>query len=165
MVEGLGVQETTATPKKSQKIQKIPRPKIFCRVTATASRSKALSGACDFKGAVSVAELKISLSGASDVTIKGTATDVQIESSGASDFKGFDLTTDFCKAKASGASDVNITVNKVLIANASGASDIYYKGNAELKESHASGVIRPLEFGWHRRGTHCTRAQSTASHR
>ncbi|MGF2414112.1 head GIN domain-containing protein [Ferruginibacter sp.] len=99
-----------------------------------------LSGACDFKGAVKVTELRMDLSGASDVTIKGIASTVRIESSGASDVKGYDLETDFCTAKASGASDVNITVNKELSANASGASDISYKGDAKLIESHASGA-------------------------
>ena len=99
-----------------------------------------LSGASNFKGAVNVTDLKMNLSGASDVTIKGFASSVQIESSGASDVKGFDLITDFCTAKASGASDINITVNKELNASASGASDIYYKGDAVIKEMHAGGA-------------------------
>ncbi len=99
-----------------------------------------LSGASDFKGAVSVTSLSLDLSGASDVKISGKATTLTIESSGASDVKGFDLTTDICTAKASGASDVNITVNKELNAHASGASDIFYQGTGVLKESHASGA-------------------------
>ncbi len=99
-----------------------------------------LSGACDFKGAVKVTDLKMELSGASDITIKGSAANVVIESTGASDVKGYDLVTDFCTAKASGASDINITVNKELTAHASGASDINFKGEAQLKESHASGA-------------------------
>lgn len=99
-----------------------------------------MSGASDFKGAVQVTDLKLNLSGASDVTIKGTAEKVTIESTGASDVKGYELTTDFCSAKASGASDINITVNKELTANASGASDINYKGSAVVKEQHASGA-------------------------
>jgi hypothetical protein len=104
------------------------------------SLTLSLSGASDFKGAVKVTDLKMDMSGASDVTIKGFAASVRIESSGASDFKGYDLVTDVCTAKASGASDINITVNKELSANASGASDISYKGEPEIKESHASGA-------------------------
>jgi Putative auto-transporter adhesin, head GIN domain len=98
------------------------------------------SGASDFKGAVKVTDLKMELSGASDVKISGTATTVNISSSGASDVKGFDLAADFCTAKASGASDINITVNKELTASASGASDISYKGDAVIKESHSGGA-------------------------
>ncbi|MGG9960935.1 head GIN domain-containing protein [Ferruginibacter sp. SUN106] len=109
-------------------------------VITVPSLTISLSGACDFKGAVKITDLKMDLSGASDVTIKGIASMVRIESSGASDVKGYDLITDVCTAKASGASDVNITVNKELSANASGASDISYKGEAKVVESHASGA-------------------------
>ena len=99
-----------------------------------------LSGASNFKGAVTVSTLKLDLSGASDVTLSGTASVVNIESSGASDVKAYDLVTDVCTAKASGASDVNITVNKELNAHASGASDIYYKGSAVIKDIESSGA-------------------------
>jgi hypothetical protein len=98
-----------------------------------------MSGASDFKGAVKVSSLKMDLSGASDVTIKGISNTVNIASTGASDISGFDLVTDFCNAKVSGASDVNITVNKELSASASGSSDITYKGQATLKDVHTSG--------------------------
>ena len=109
-------------------------------VINVASLTLNMSGASDFKGAVKVSNLKMELSGASDVTIKGSATKVDIESTGASDVKGYDLSVDFCTAKASGASDINITVNKELTAHASGASDISFKGEGVIKESHASGA-------------------------
>jgi len=99
-----------------------------------------LSGASDFKGSVTVSTLTMDLSGASDVNINGTASVVNIESSGASDIKGYDLVTDVCTAKASGASDVNITVNKELNAHASGASEIHYKGSGVIKEIESSGA-------------------------
>ncbi len=104
------------------------------------SLTLSLSGASDFKGAINVSDLKMDLSGASDVIIKGIATTVNISSTGASDVKGYDLITDFCTAKASGASDINITVNKELNASASGASDIYYKGSGVIKEIHTGGA-------------------------
>ena len=106
----------------------------------TASLLLKLSGASDFKGKVIVTSLIMDLSGASDVTISGSASVVVIESSGASDVKGYDLVTDMCTAKASGASDVNITVNKELNARASGSSDIYYKGSAVIKDMQSSGA-------------------------
>lgn len=99
-----------------------------------------LSGASDFKGSVMISALKLDLSGASDVTISGTASIVNIESSGASDVKAYGLATDVCNAKASGASDINITVNKELSAHASGASDIFYKGSAVIKDTESSGA-------------------------
>jgi len=99
-----------------------------------------LSGASDFKGAVTTDDLKIDLSGASDVTISGSAKNVVIETSGASDVKAYDLQTEVCSAKASGASDINISVNRELSAHATGASSISYRGEPALKESHASGA-------------------------
>ena len=108
-------------------------------VITVPSFTLSLSGASDFKGAVKVTDLKMDLSGASDVTIKGIANTVKIETTGASDVKGYDLVTDICNAKASGASDVNITVNKELTASASGSSDISYKGEGVIKETHTNG--------------------------
>ena len=107
---------------------------------AVPSLDMVLSGACDFKGAVKVDKLTMDLSGASDVKISGSATNVKIESSGASDVKGFDLVSEFCTAKASGASDINITINKELNAYASGASDIYFKGSGLIRDLHNSGA-------------------------
>ena len=98
------------------------------------------SGASEFRGSVKVNELELDLSGASDIKISGMAASVRIASSGASDIKGYGLVTDICNATASGASDINITVNKELNANASGASHIYYMGAAMLKELHSSGA-------------------------
>jgi hypothetical protein len=99
-----------------------------------------ISGASDFKGEIDVNSLSIDQSGASDATVTGRATTVEAEASGASDFKGFDLQTQNCRARASGASDIKITVNKELNAHASGASGIYYKGDAVIRELHSSGA-------------------------
>lgn len=99
-----------------------------------------LSGACDFKGAVKLTTLKVDISGASDVWISGSAQTVDIENSGASDFRGYGLVSDYCTANSSGASDVNITVNKEISVKATGASDFLYKGDALIKEKQNSGA-------------------------
>jgi hypothetical protein len=99
-----------------------------------------LSGASDFKGTIVADKLSINLSGASDVVITGSANEVNIESSGASDIKGYGLKAGFCNVTASGASDVQITINKELTAHASGASNIYYRGDAVIKDMHSSGA-------------------------
>lgn len=97
------------------------------------------SGASDLKGRIEVNKLKVELSGASDVSITGSATQLSIDASGASNFKGYDLVTDICNVKASGASDIKITVNKELSAFASGASDVNYKGSGVIREVKSSG--------------------------
>lgn len=104
-----------------------------------------LSGASNLKGKMEAQKLMIDLSGASDLTLTGTVGQLNIEASGASDFKGFDLAVDFCNARASGASDIKITVNKELSAEASGASDVRYKGSGlirDIKTSGASSISR-----------------------
>jgi hypothetical protein len=104
-----------------------------------------LSGASDMKGKLDAKTVKVDISGASSATISGNAPTLAIEASGASDFKGFDLVTNFCDAKATGASSINITVNKELNANASGASSVRFKGDGlirDIKTSGASNVTR-----------------------
>ncbi len=99
-----------------------------------------LSGASDFKGRLSIDELNVKLSGASDMRLSGTVKNLSLECGGASDFKSFDLITEIGSIKASGASDVSITVNKEIIVNAIGASNVSYKGDAVIKEKHSSGA-------------------------
>lgn len=106
-----------------------------------------MSGASDFTGDIKASVLSIDLSGASDINITGKATTVNIESSGASDVKGYGLLADVCNAKASGASDINITVNERIEAHASGASNIYYKGNGVIKEMHSTGASNIVKKG------------------
>ncbi len=99
-----------------------------------------LSGASEFNGQLNIDDLNVKISGASDIHLSGNAKNANIECSGASDFKSYDLTTETASIKASGASDVNITVNKEITANASGASNVFYKGAAVVKEKHSSGA-------------------------
>lgn len=99
-----------------------------------------LSGGSDFKGRVEAGSLVINQSGGSDANLSGTVRDIKIEASGGSDFSGYGLTTDNCVIQASGGSDVEITVNKELYAEASGASDVSWKGKAAVKGAKASGA-------------------------
>ena len=104
-----------------------------------------LSGASDLKGKIDAKKLRFVISGASDATISGNAAELSGDASGASDFKGFDMVTNYCTAEASGASSVNITVNKELNAKASGASSVRFKGEGlirDIKTSGSSNVTR-----------------------
>jgi len=97
-----------------------------------------ISGGSDFKGKIESDELKINASGGSEVTVSGKAAKLTIDASGGSDFSGYDFASDICNVEASGGSDVHVTVNKELSANATGGSDIFYKG---------TGLIRDLKTG------------------
>jgi hypothetical protein len=100
-----------------------------------------LSGASDFKGAVNVKQLKMEQSGASDARLTGVVSEMaDFRSSGSSHIKGYELVTQNCTIDASGASDIQITVNKELSASLSGASNVYYKGAGVVRETHSSGA-------------------------
>jgi Putative auto-transporter adhesin, head GIN domain len=98
-----------------------------------------LSGASDFKGKLDIDKMAVDISGASDMIVNGKATQLYIDASGASKFKGFDMITETCDVKGSGASDIKVTVNRELSAHVSGATDVRYKGDGVIKEIKSSG--------------------------
>ncbi|TRZ82579.1 MAG: DUF2807 domain-containing protein [Sediminibacterium sp.] len=99
-----------------------------------------LTGASDYKGEVNANSIDIEGSGASSIELTGTVDDLAVGVSGASDAKLFNLTAKGAILRASGASLVNANVIEILRANSSGASDINYKGNPNVKESSTSGA-------------------------
>lgn len=99
-----------------------------------------LSGSSDIRQAkLDVKKLDVDLSGSSDMKVSGVAANLTIEVSGSSQFKGENLVTDFCKANASGSSDISITVNKELSARTSGSSDVLVKGEGVIRDLKTSG--------------------------
>ena len=97
------------------------------------------SGSSDFKGSVEAETIHVRCSGSSDCTIKGKADICNISTSGSSDFKGFDFIVNKLDCNTSGSSDIQITCNEEMKVTAGGSSDVYYKGNARIAESHLSG--------------------------
>jgi hypothetical protein len=99
-----------------------------------------LTGASDYKGEVIANSIDIDGSGASSIELTGNVDDLAVEVSGASDAKLYNLTAKGAILRASGASNIGVTVTEILRANSSGASDINYKGNPNVKESNTSGA-------------------------
>ena len=99
-----------------------------------------LTGASDYKGEVSANSIDIDGSGASSIELIGNVDDLAVEVSGASDAKLYNLTAKGAILRSSGASNIGVTVTEILRANSSGASDINYKGNPNVKESNTSGA-------------------------
>lgn len=100
-----------------------------------------LSGASDLTGKVNVSnQLTVRLSGASDLNITGVADNANIDVNGASEVKAYEFATSNCQIEASGASSVQITVEKELSAQLSGASSVRYKGTAMIKDIKTSGA-------------------------
>jgi hypothetical protein len=99
-----------------------------------------LTGASDYKGEISANSIDIDGSGASSIELIGRVDDLAIEVSGASSAKLYNLTAKGAILRASGASNIGVTVTEILRASSSGASDINYKGNPTVKESNTSGA-------------------------
>ncbi len=99
-----------------------------------------LTGASDYKGQVTATNILIDGSGASNIELGGTVDDLSLEVSGASDAKLYALTSKGAVVHASGASHAQLNVIEILKATSSGASNIDYKGNPNVKESNTSGA-------------------------
>ena len=99
-----------------------------------------LGGASDISGELECNSLDMDVSGASDTKLKGNAGSISVKLSGASSIKGWDLVSDYVDIDASGASSANVIVNKELKVNASGASDINYRGAGVIREMKSSGA-------------------------
>ena len=99
-----------------------------------------LTGASDYKGQITANSIDIDGSGASSIELIGNVDDLAIEVSGASSAKLYNLTAKGAILHASGASNIGVTVTEILRANSSGASDINYKGNPNVKQSSTSGA-------------------------
>ena len=98
-----------------------------------------LSGASDFSGDVKIDKLKLDGSGASNFKVSGSAENAQIGVSGACEVRAYDLKAGLCKIEASGASVVRITCTQELSAQASGGSNVFYKGAGLIRDISASG--------------------------
>ena len=98
-----------------------------------------VSGASEIKGIINVSRLNLDVSGASVARLSGSATEGLINGSGACRVNSYDLSIDRCKVSSSGASSVRVTVNSELNADASGGSNIYYKGAGKVKVLNTSG--------------------------
>ena len=99
-----------------------------------------ISGASSFKGTLNGKSMKLEVSGASTVELKGGLESLSMEVSGASSVKAYDLVAENCSIELSGASVANVTANKELRMEASGASSIGYKGPANVRRVESSGA-------------------------
>ncbi|MCK4530634.1 MAG: DUF2807 domain-containing protein [Candidatus Marinimicrobia bacterium] len=98
------------------------------------------SGASDFDLVIDVNNLKINAHGASDFNAKGRTKIFTIDVSGSSEMKAYDLVSDTVIIEASGSSNCKVHALKVIDANSSGASSIYFIGKPDKTKFSVSGV-------------------------
>jgi len=95
------------------------------------------SGA-SFNGEVNINQLTVAQSSGSSIDISGKTSQINIDVSSGAVFKGYNLSADFCDAKATSGGGVRITVNKELNAKANSGGGIHYKGTAVIKDLSVS---------------------------
>ena len=98
-----------------------------------------LSGGSEFEGILVCDDLTVEISGDSDVDIAGYSTTLSLLSTGGSEFGDYSFIVEDLGAELSGASELNITVNGSITLDASGGSEVKYKGNAEVLSANLSG--------------------------
>ena len=97
------------------------------------------SGGSDVKLTLTAKTLTSVASGGSDCSLAGRVGRQSVQVSGGSDYHAFDLQSTTADVRASGGSDVSLTVEGELSSSVSGGSDVRYKGAARLAASQASG--------------------------
>lgn len=96
------------------------------------------SSGAQFTGELDVKELEVSQNSGSEVNTTGKVDNLKTDLSSGAIFKGYDLSVNFCDAKASSGGEVRITVNKELAAKASSGGSIRYKGDGVVKDINVS---------------------------
>ena len=108
--------------------------KLECSVTSGAH----------FTGQVNIGDMQVDQNSGSTFDITGKADKLKVEVSSGAIFKGYDLTVDFCEAKATSGGGVRINVSKELVAKANSGGGIRYKGNAVIKDLNVNsgGMVK-----------------------
>lgn len=105
-----------------------------------------VTGASNAELQLKTPKVSVSMSGASNVLLTGLTKDLKITGSGASDANCFDLLSETADVDVSGASKADVFASVQLRADASGAGDVRYKGNATVSQSTSgAGSVKKAE--------------------
>jgi len=99
-----------------------------------------LNGASKMNGSLSVQSLIADLNDASSLDINGTAVNFEINASGASKASDYNFVCDYLDANLSDASEARFTVLKEIEIIASGASNLFYKGDVVITNQSLTGA-------------------------
>ena len=98
-----------------------------------------LTGASSLTGTIHVDQLNSELTGASILVLEGSSGSFIIDATGASNMSDFGFIVNNLTADLEGACNVHMTVQQELEVTASGASNVYYKGNGVVVNQNLSG--------------------------
>ncbi len=97
-----------------------------------------------FKGEVDIKELNADVNSGAEIEMTGKAEKAKLDASSGAIFKGYDLITDYCEAKASSGGGIRINVSKELSVKANSGGGIRYKGTGVIKDMNVNsgGVVK-----------------------
>lgn len=97
-----------------------------------------------FTGEVNFKQLDVAQNSGALIEISGKAANLKIEVTSGAVFKGYDLATDYCDARASSGGGLRVNVNKELSVKASSGGGIHYKGDGVVKDMNVSsgGIVK-----------------------
>lgn len=101
--------------------------------------SAGLSGSGDIKIKVNAKNTSIGVSGSGDIQISGKTSNLEIGISGSADVEASNLEAENVTVGVSGSGNSKVWATKSLKGSVSGSGDIYYKGNPDVVDVHASG--------------------------
>lgn len=99
-----------------------------------------VSGASQATFEINAKSLSLDCSGASGLTITGSGQSLNADISGASSVNAYDFKVTTANIDASGASGAKVNVSSKIVAEASGASNVRYKGGASSVVANTSGA-------------------------
>lgn len=112
------------------------------KLTSSETLDIDLSGASEIKLDIKSPRVNSEISGASSAVLTGETKDLNANGSGASNYKCFDLMTENTTVDISGACSADVYASVKLDVQASGASEVKYRGAAAITQdlSGASGI-------------------------
>jgi Putative auto-transporter adhesin, head GIN domain len=125
--------------KQLQKLSASGGAEVIMKSILTANKMEyTFTSGSRFTGEVNINQLDVTENSGALVEINGKNDDLKIEVSSGAMFKGYELVTDFCDAKATSGGSARITVNKELVVKANSGGGIHYKGNGIVKDMNVN---------------------------
>lgn len=116
------------------------------RISTTGKLDIHLTGACEADLDVKAPDIYIDASGASTAKLRGETKDLKIDGSGAFNIRSFDLLAENVNIDISGAGNAEIFASQKIDAEASGASEIRYKGTTTVNiNSSGASTVRKMD--------------------
>ena len=118
----------------------------FENLLETSQLDVEITGASKVSGNIEVVDLVANLTGASILDFSGNSNSFDIDASGASEMYDFDFVSNTLNANLDGGCTISLAVNEKLNVRASGASNVFYKGNGVIESQNLSDASRIVKI-------------------